>query len=251
MEKFAYAGSPVDRFNAVVKELDTLVKDIREQAERFKFLRDKLSTSEADQLMKKLNTLVKDIDEQIEEAKFLRDELLASEPTRNWREADGVIYFSVTSDGMTGPQWIERLEGKGFSISDDARGILRNEGFKPTNGVTTEVAVLKGVLFEGNRSIMKNARTEAANRSLEAPNTEIACLIGEKFTNEEVKAMGLICIVAMHEPIKDSYGYPCLLLCVDRCHDDLLLCTRNLFDGVMWARKSGFAFAVPQVSAQQ
>ena len=37
---------------------------------------------------------------------FLRGELTVSEPIRSWREEDGVIYFSVTSDGTTGEEWI-------------------------------------------------------------------------------------------------------------------------------------------------
>lgn len=184
-----------------------------------------------------------------EVSKFLRGELSVSEPTRNWREEDGVIYFSVTSDGTTGPQWIERLEGKGFRIGDYAKSVLRNENFKPTNGVTTEVAVLKGMLFEGNKRIAKNIRTEAANRSLETPNAEIACLIREKFTDEEIKAMGLTWIVAMHEDIKDSVGDP-FLLNADRSGGGRWLNAYYGKPGSRWYRGNGFAFAVSQVAQQ-
>src|SRR3989338_4837086 len=107
--------------------------------------------------------------------RFLRDELSVSEPTRSWREEDGVIYFSVTSDG------------------------------------TTEVAVLKGMLFEDNDRITKKIRAEADKRKLSKPNAELACLIREKFTDKEIEAMGLWYIVAMHEPINDSDGDPFLL----------------------------------------
>ena len=41
--------------------------------------------------------------------RFLRGELQVCRPTRSWREEDGVIYFSVTSDGTTGEDWITRL----------------------------------------------------------------------------------------------------------------------------------------------
>ena len=204
----------------------------------------------ADLTAGQLNAIVKKLGGKEEALKFLRGELTVSEPTRNWREEDGVIYFSVTSDGTTGPQWIERLEAKGFRIGDYAKSVLRNENFKPTNGVTTEVAVLKGMLFEDNKRITKNIRTEATNRSLETPNAEIACLIREKFTDEEIKAMGLTWIVAMHEPINDSDGDSSLLSAdrdgggrwLDACCDK---------PGSGWFRELGFAFAVSQVGTQQ
>jgi len=66
---------------------------------------------------------------------------------RSWREQDGVIYFTVTSDDTTGEEWIIRLEKKGYRVSNYAKSILRSDGFKPTKGVVTEIAVLKGILF--------------------------------------------------------------------------------------------------------
>src|SRR3989344_4056544 len=66
-----------------------------------------------------------------------------SSPSHSWREEDGVIYFSVTSDGMSGGEWIKRLESKGFRVGDYAKNVLRSKDFKPTEGVVTEVAVLK------------------------------------------------------------------------------------------------------------
>src|SRR5687767_5139046 len=85
--------------------------------------------------------------------RFLRGEIIVAEPARSWREEDGVIYFSVTSDGTTGEDWIKRLEGNGFRVRDYAKQVLRSPDFKPTNGVTTEVAVLQGMLFEDRNRI--------------------------------------------------------------------------------------------------
>ena len=79
--------------------------------------------------------------------RFLAGELVVGEPVRSWTEKDGVIYFSVTSDGTTGEQWIARLEGKGFRLSGYTKQVLRSPDFKPTSGITTDVAVLKGSLF--------------------------------------------------------------------------------------------------------
>lgn len=124
-----------------------------------------------------------------------------SEPTRSWREEDGVIYFSVTSDGTTGKDWITRL-GMGYLLGrDHATQLLLSSDFKSTTGVTTEIVVLKGVSFQDKDRIMKNIRAEAYKRKLSKPNIEVACLIREKFSDSEIKAMGLWHIVVMHEPV--------------------------------------------------
>jgi hypothetical protein len=167
-----------------------------------------------------------------------------------WREQDGVIYLSVTSDGTTGPEWIKRLEKKGFRLSDYAKSVLRSPDFKPTKGVTTEIAILKGMLFEDRDRITSNIRDLATQRKLTTPNAEVACLIRENFSDEDIEAMGLIWIVTMHEPIKDSDGDPSLL-CAHRRGAGRWLYA--YYDGPPddgWGREGGFAFVVSQVGPQ-
>jgi hypothetical protein len=168
------------------------------------------------------------------------------ESARRWREENGVICFSVTSDGTTGLEWINRLGAKGFRISDYAKSILLSPDFKPTIGVTTKIAVLKGEMFSDENRLTKNVRAEADKRKLVKPNAEVACLIREKFTDKEIEAMGLWYIVAMHEPIKDSDGGSSLLN-AHRDDDGSWLDTSYGRPARRWDRESGFAFAVSQV----
>lgn len=177
--------------------------------------------------------------------RLLRDELSVSELTRSWREEDGVIYFSVTSDGATGEDWIKRLKSNGFRVGLYAKDVLRSPDFEPTNGVTTKVAVLKGMLFEANDRITKKIRAEADVRRFEKPNAEVACLIREKFTDEEIEAMGLWWIVAMHEPINDHDG-GARLLGAGRLDDGRWLDACGGISDSEWSRDDGFAFAVSQ-----
>jgi hypothetical protein len=58
----------------------------------------------ADLTAGQLNAIVKKLGGHDGAIKFLQGKLSVSEPTRNWREEDGVIYLSVTSDGTTGPE---------------------------------------------------------------------------------------------------------------------------------------------------
>src|SRR3989344_350460 len=179
---------------------------------------------------------------------FLRGELSVSKPGQRWHEHGGIIYLSpVISDGTTGSQWIERHERKGFRLADYAKRALHSDDFKPTNGVITEIAVLKGVLFEDNGRTTKKARALGEALRFTKPNAEVACLIRENFSDEEIKAMGLWWIVVMHEPII-SGGGPCLLgPALDG--DGLWLRAYRDYPGRRWDHVDGFAFAVSQVSS--
>lgn len=179
--------------------------------------------------------------------RFLHDELSVSEPAKRWREQDGVIYFTVTSDGTTGEAWIARLESKGFRVGDYAKSVLRSKDFKPTTGVTCEIAVLKGLLFSDSERITKNIRKKASEMKLTTPNAEISCLIREMFKDKELEAMGLWYIVAMHDPIKDSDRDPSLLA-ADRDDGGRWLLAYYDRPGYKWDRENGFAFFVPQLT---
>lgn len=174
-------------------------------------------------------------------------ELQISVIKSKWIEKDSVIRFSVTSDGTTGEEWIARLESEGFRVGDYAKSVLRSKDFKPTNGIIYEITVLKGELFSDSDRITKTIRKEAKNRKLSTPNAEVACLIREKFSDKELEAMGLYLIVTMHEPIKDSDGYPRLLYAL-RSDDGSWLSAFYDNPDHEWSRGSGFAFVVSQVS---
>lgn len=200
----------------------------------------------ADLTVGQLNAVVKKLGGYEGALRFLRGEIVVLKPTRAWREQDGVIYIEVTSDGTTGEAWIPRLEEKGNRVSDYAKSVLRSPDFHPTKGVTYRVAVLKGLLFTEQDRITKLIRAEAANRKFVTPNAEVACLIREKFTDKELEAMGLVWVVVMHEPIKDSDGGP-FLLDVGRYDSGRWLSTYYGCPGVSWRRNDGFAFLASQV----
>lgn len=167
---------------------------------------------------------------------------------QRWREENGVIYFTVTSDGTTGPDWIKRLEKNGFRLSKWAKDVLGSSDFKPTSGVT-QIAVLKGTLFTDSDRITKKIRAEADRRKLEKPNAEVVCFIREMFSDEDLEAMGLYWIVVFHEPIRDSDGDPGLLSAY-RGRGGRWLYAYCDWPGDCWRSAGGFAFALPQVSSQ-
>jgi hypothetical protein len=164
---------------------------------------------------------------------------------KEWTEKNGVIRFSVTSDGTTGKKWIPRLEGHGFFLTNYAKSALRSRNFHRTNGVTTDIAVLKGELFVDDDRVATAIRAEAKQRNLQTPNVEVACLIRENFSDEDLEAMGLCWVITMHKPIKTD-GDP-RLLSVGRVGSGGMLSAFDSDPGSGWLQWSGFAFVEPQV----
>lgn len=165
-------------------------------------------------------------------------------PAHSWIESDGVIRFSVTSDGTTGEEWISRLTKKGFRVRDYAKSLLRSKDFQPTTGITTEIVVLKGLLFKDSERTTRNIRAD--KRQLSKPNAEVACLIREKFSDKELEEMGLYWIVVMHDSINDSGGDPSLLS-ASRDGDGQWLSACCGEPDCRFSRELGFAFVLSQV----
>lgn len=144
-----------------------------------------------------------------------------------WREQDGIIYFSVTSKGMTGKEWIKHFEKKHLKIGYVAECALLSEAFKPNMGVTTEVIILKGMLFQTEWISIKKIRAFAAKRKLTEPNLEVGCLIRDTFSDEDIEAFGLTEIVTMHKRINDSACNSHLLSICRGRNDNISLDTQD------------------------
>lgn len=168
-------------------------------------------------------------------------------PARAWREQDGIIYFLITSDGTTGPEWIRRLENNGFGVCDWAKCVLHSSDLKTTSRVTTEIAILKGTFFADGDLTTRKIHAEAKRRKLILPNAEVTGLIRETFSDEEMEAMNLCRIVVMHAPLKNSVSGPSIL-CVCRRGDGRWLGIDCDFPGSRWDRGDGFAFVVRPAS---
>lgn len=160
-----------------------------------------------------------------------------------FNEKQGIVYFAVTSDGTTGEEWIKRLENKGVKVRDYVKNLLLSKDFNPTSDFNYEIAILKGELFGENERMTKNIREEAEKRRLSVPNAEVACLIREKFSDEEIEDMGLFWIIVMHEPIEDSSGYP-VRLGISRSVGASWLGAFGESSDDGWSHDNGLAFVV-------
>lgn len=159
-----------------------------------------------------------------------------------WTERDGVIYFTLVSNGLTGPEWITHLESKGFKLTKWAKDLLNSKDFVPTpKGTVHEMGAIRATQFQDSDRTTKAIRAKAEGLKMSKPNPETACLIRELFTDKELEEMGLWYIVPMHEPILDSDCGPCLLD-ANRYGDGRYLGTHCGRPVVQWIDSGAFAF---------
>lgn len=117
----------------------------------------------------------------------------------------------VVSDGVAAEQSIPNLEAAGFNVWPEAKFIIRSTACVVTNGVTYRVGIIKGDEFEDDARTTENIRKEADRRRWTEPPAELARLLREKISDEELERMGLRWLVVMHKSIADSGGCPGLL----------------------------------------
>lgn len=161
-------------------------------------------------------------------------------------DEEGNMHFTLTSNGMTSEQWEKHLESRDFRLSDPARNVLRRASENPTNGVDYHIVVRPSSKITLYDRITNKIRGHATKKGWKTPHWEVACLIRDTLTDEQLEKMDLWGIVTMHEPIADSDGGPDLLgsgrgdggrefdATYDECDSE-------------WSDVVGFAFVVPQV----
>lgn len=164
--------------------------------------------------------------------------------------ADGMIAISgLVSDGASGPQALKNLQDLGFRVGDCAKSMLLSKDYKPSlAGTVHDVIVMRGTDFNDSDRITKKIRAKAKKLGFLTPNAEVAYLLRKNFSDEDLKAMGLLWIMVMHDAIEDFDGDP-LLLNMD-CYDEgpwlLSNCGKP---GSKWSVIGGFAFVRQQVSS--
>lgn len=156
-----------------------------------------------------------------------------------------MIVRHVTTDGRTGEQFITTLESANYNVGDYAKQLLRSDKFVSTNGKTYKLVVIKCDEFEDNDRITSKIRDEAKKRGYLTPPVEVAPLLRELVSDEEIAAMGLYWLIVMHEPITDSDGYP-HVLGISRSGEGRWLDADGGYADFRWYREDGFVFLVPQ-----
>lgn len=125
--------------------------------------------------------------------------------------------FQVVSDGRSGDQWLETLNSY---VTEEARYLVRSKQFVASRGAVYNLVVISSNEFDEGTLTNKNIRAEAARHKYVTPPPEVALLLREKLSNQEIRATGFNYLVVMSDPITDNEGDPGYLVLFtnpDRC----------------------------------
>ncbi len=159
----------------------------------------------------------------------------------NWAVTikDGVIYFSLISEGTSGGDWVSRLKDQGYRLDKLAEERLRSSRFIVTSGRMFQIAILPGSLFSDTDRREEKIWELASRLQLQALSPEAACLIREYISDNDLKVLGLWWLKVMESPAAEGSK----TLGIDRCGlgNWLTVSYGPRPDGT-WGRDGGFAF---------
>lgn len=166
-------------------------------------------------------------------------------------DEDGNLHFTVTSNGFTVEQWKSHFSLTRIVPFHTENVLFHGRGYSaPTNGVTYHIVVCPGVKWSANDRTVENIRAYGDEKKWEAPHWEVALLIHDIFTNEQLKRMGFSYIATIHEPIRFGANNNLYLFGSDmsKSGDDYFL---NVGPGgpECWEDNGGFAFVLFKTKA--
>lgn len=160
--------------------------------------------------------------------------------------------MKIKTTGLTGSEWITRLEKKGYKVSSWASNILNSPTFKPSKKMELEYVIVRLTVESLSSDIGKKyfyttqeIRDYAESKGYRTPPADLALILREEISDEDIEKLGLWWITVMHEPITDSDGDPRLLR-VSRDVDGRWLGADYGRPGDGWVRGYGFVFLAPQ-----
>lgn len=153
------------------------------------------------------------------------------------------VVWTVTSNGWSVKQLIAVIEARGRKVGNWAKDIMSKPQFVTTKGRIYNLAVIRGDEFSDNERTTANIFAEAERRGLQKPPAEVAALLREKFSQDE---LSFPYVAVMHEPIGDSGGN-LGVLGLRRYEGDDWLGAWLANPGSRWDRENVFVFLAPQV----
>lgn len=156
----------------------------------------------------------------------------------------------VKTLGLTGPQWIMRLEKDGYRVSSYAKDVLNSPDYKPMKkGVQVELAFVSVKDMGKEWATTAEIQAYAASKGYEMPTPEIALLVREAMSDADMEALGVWYVAVLHAPIKDADGDP-RVLNADRGGGGRWVSACWGGPGRRWAARGAFAFLVPASSTE-
>ncbi len=134
--------------------------------------------------------------------KSIEEESLVVQSMPCWKEEDGVVYLSVRRSSEIDTAFIRRLAGCGVCIAQTVRRLLHL--IKPNQDIDLDlimVAIVTSKAFTGKPRTRDEVNVVAQERGFRIPDASLAFFLGEQYSKEAFKAMGLRKIALMHSPL--------------------------------------------------
>lgn len=126
--------------------------------------------------------------------------------TPRFHMKDGIAYFDVVSQGVTGKEWIDKLAADGYPPDDLSRSLFLSRQFRPTAGLITTIAVLNGASFDREQRTLKSIHDFAKQRKLKEAKAEHVALIRDCVSDKDLSELHVGGILVMHRPLKGPDG---------------------------------------------
>ena len=168
------------------------------------------------------------------------------------RNEHGHVLIKVTGVDLSGAEEVGRLEATGCRVGNYAKSCFTStnpDGYNLKHRLVTgqeyTVAIVLGteVERESDRTT-ENLRKLGEKHGYQKPLAGIIPRIREAVSDEEMKAMNILYIAALHDPIKDSDGYPSVLGAYRGVGGRFVLAGWD-YPGYQWYDGGAFAFLVP------
>lgn len=161
--------------------------------------------------------------------------------------------LTLTATGLTGKQWLARLKKGKYKVSSYAEDLILSDEFNKNiskKGTEFNVAIIPQTeLGLGKYVTTTQIKEYAENKGWSIPTPEIALLLREALSNEDMEALGVWWIVALHEPMTDRGGDP-RVLGAHRNDGEPWVHACWGYPGRQWRAGHGFAFLVPASSTE-
>ncbi|HUQ30228.1 MAG TPA: hypothetical protein VM103_01780 [Candidatus Paceibacterota bacterium] len=173
---------------------------------------------------------------------------------RNFQtDSFGRIIVTVKATGRSGEEQIAHLESLKYRVSDYAKSVLRNPAYNQQRleeGKEYQIALVRGTEIRKEKD-----RTTKALKAIGAKDygndvhirtkAELACLLRETVSDEQLEKWGIWYIAILHDPIADSDGNPCVLH-VLRDDEGCWLDARWGEPSDCWFVEGAFGFPLPE-----
>ncbi len=126
-------------------------------------------------------------------------------PAKSFLNANGLIRLTVTSEGVTGNEWIKRLglwKRDSYS-SGGPRKMLRSSQFVPT-ACEHKVVIIHPDAFHPDLRTYSEVLATAKDLGLRQPNMELACLLATCLAESDWKSIDLLGAYVCHKPFEIS-----------------------------------------------